>query len=50
MNLFAAALSSLLDLTAASLSSPDSSTLIFSKYCLTLVNSRKTGCSFALAP
>ena len=45
MNLPAAALSRL---TAAVLASPDSAFLIFSKYCLTLDNSVKIGCSFAL--
>ena len=30
--------------------SPDSAVLILSKYCLTLVNSRNTGCSLALTP
>lgn len=45
MTLPAAALSRL---TAAILASPDSAFLIFSKYCLTLDNSLKIGCSFAL--
>lgn len=48
----------LINLAAAALSIPppsrvillDWTILIFSKYCFTLVNSRKMGCSFALTP
>lgn len=47
MNLPAAALSRLI---GARLSPLCSIFLIFSKYCLTLVNSRKIGCSLALTP